>query len=198
MSNMRFVVLAALLSTAALAQDRGNPKQPSSQPADAVPVSVPDSYLIGPEDILSIRVWGDSNLSGAYAVGPDGKITLPLVGDVAASGLTRDVLKRQLTLAVSKFDKEPEITIQLLQVNSKKFYIAGEVNRQGQFPLAVPITVFEALNGAAQGFKDFANKSDIVILRAGKPIKFNYQEIVKGKHLEQNILLQNGDTIIVH
>jgi polysaccharide export outer membrane protein len=194
---MRFVVLAALLSVAGLAQGKGKEKQPSSQPADAVPVSVPDSYSIGPEDILSIRVWGDPNLSGAYAVGPDGKITLPLVGDVAASGLTRDALKRQLTLAVSKFDKEPEITIQFT-VNSKKFYIAGEVNRQGQFPLAVPITVFEALNGAAQGFKDFANKSDIVILRGGKPIKFNYQEIVIGKLLEQNILLQNGDTIIVH
>src|SRR5580765_5729917 len=189
MSNLRLVALAVLLSAAGLAQDKGKAKQPLTEPADALPISVPDSYSIGPEDILAIRVWGDSNLSGAYAVGPDGKITLPLVGDLHVSGLTRATLRSQLTQAVSKFDKDPQITIQILQVNSKKFYIAGEVNHQGQFPLTVPITVFEALNGAAAGFKDFANKSDIVILRAGKPIKFNYQDITKGKHLEQNILL---------
>src|SRR5258706_16033067 len=135
MSNLRFVALAVLLSAAAPAQDKGKAKRPLTEPVDVLPVSVPDNYSIGPEDILAIRVWGESNLSGAYAVGADGKITIPLVGDVSASGLTREALKRQLTQAVSKFDKDPEITIQILQVNSKKFYIAGEVNHQGQFPL---------------------------------------------------------------
>ena len=85
----------------------------------------------------------------------------------------------------------------MIQVNSKKFFITGEVNRPGQYPLVTPITVFDALNGAG-GFRDFANKKNIIIVRGKQRIKFNYEEVRKGKKLEQNIFVENGDTIIVN
>ena len=159
-------------------------------------MAVPDSYLIGPQDALGIRVWNEANLTGLYVVSPDGKITVPLIGDIQAAGLTREQLTRQLAQALSTKLVNPDVTIQLAQVNSKKYYISGEVIRSGPYPLTAPITVFDALNSAG-GFKDFAKKTKIVISRRKERINFNYQEVLKGKKLEQNILLQNGDTIIV-
>jgi len=123
-------------------------------------------------------------------------LTVPLIGDIQASGLTRQQLTRQLTQALSAKLVSPDVTIQIAQVNSKKYYITGEVNRVGFFPMTTPLTVFDALNSAG-GFKEFANKGKIVIARGKDRIKFNYLEVLKGKHLEQNILLQAGDTIIV-
>lgn len=161
-----------------------------------LPVAVPDSYVIGPDDILFIRVWRDSDYTGSYLVSPDGKIVLPLIRELQAAGLTREQLARQLTEAISTKLVAPDVTVQLVQVNSKKYYITGEVNRQGPFPLTAPITVFDALNGAG-GFKEFARKGKIVIARGEKRINFNYEEVLKGRKLAQNILLQNGDTIIV-
>jgi polysaccharide export outer membrane protein len=163
---------------------------------DAAPVAVPSSYLIGPQDALVIRVWGESNITGLYTVSPDGKITVPLIGDIQGAGLTREQLTRQLTQALSAKLISPDVTIQLAQVNSKKYYVSGEVNHSGPYPLMAPITVFDALNSAG-GFKDFAKKRKIVIARGKDRIKFDYQEVLKGKKLEQNILLENGDTIIV-
>jgi polysaccharide export outer membrane protein len=157
-------------------------------------VAVPDSYTIGPEDVLLIRVWRDADITGYYPVSPDGKITVPLIREVQAAGLTREQLTRQLTQALSAKIVNPDVTIQLTQVNSKKYYISGEVNRSGPYPLTAPITVFDALNSAG-GFKEFAKKSKIA--RGKDRINFDYQEVLKGKKLEQNILLQHGDTIIV-
>jgi polysaccharide export outer membrane protein len=165
-------------------------------PADAAPVAVPDAYIIGSTDVLFIRVFDDTNMTGYYTVSPDGKITVPLIGDIQTDGLTRKQLTTQLTQALSEKLVNPNVTIQLAQVNSKKYYISGEVNHSGPYPLTAPITVFDALNSAG-GFKDFAKKSKIVIARGEKRIKFDYQEVLKGKKLEQNIQLQNGDTIIV-
>jgi polysaccharide export outer membrane protein len=204
-SSMRIIsfaciVLAASIGPHAIAQTLppSNTTQGTATKAvaESVPVAVPDSYVIGPDDVLFIRVWGDAVLTGYYAVSPDGKITFPLIRDIQAAGLTREELTRQLTEALSKKLVNPDVTTQLTQINSKKYYISGEVNRQGSFPLTAPITVFDALNGAG-GFKEFARKDKVVIARGAKRIKFNYQEVLKGKRLEQNIMLQNGDTIIV-
>ena len=172
-------------------QDSGSNLSP-----DSPPVAVPDSYSIGPQDVLFIRVWGDTTITGYYTVSPDGKITVPLTGDIQTAGLTREQLTRQLSQALSVKIVSPDVTIQLAQVNSKKYYVSGEVNHSGPYPLTAPTTVFDALN-AAGGFKDFAKRNKIVIARGKDRIKFNYQEVLKGKRLEQNILLQNGDTIIV-
>jgi polysaccharide export outer membrane protein len=154
------------------------------------------TYVIGPEDILFISVWREDSLTRQYGVRPDGKITVPLIRDVQAAGLTPERLGDQLTQALGEYFTKPEITVTVVQVNSKKFFITGEVNRSGQYPLVTPITVFDALNGAG-GFRDFANKKTIIIIRGKQRIKFNYEEVLKGKKLEQNIFVENGDTVVV-
>lgn len=156
----------------------------------------PKSYVIGPEDVVLIHVWHERELSGAHSVRPDGKITLPLVGDVVAGGVTPEKLKASVTTAISEIVKDPQVTIFIRQVNSKKYYITGEARRTGPFPLITPITVFEALSNAG-GLNEFARKKKIIIWRKGQRINFNYKEVAEGKNLEQNIYLEPGDHIIV-
>ena len=156
----------------------------------------PKTYVIGAQDILMIKVWREQDFTGLYPVRPDGKITIPLVGDVQASGLTPERLGDQLKQALSDFINAPDVSVSLQTVNSKKFFITGEVYRAGEYSLATPTRVFDALSNAG-GFKDFANKKKIIIMRGAERLKFNYQDILRGKNLEQNILLENGDTIVV-
>jgi polysaccharide export outer membrane protein len=165
---------------------------PVAQPVD------PKSYLIGPEDLLRIEVFRDADMSRAVSVRPDGKITLPLVGDLQAEGLTPERLTAQVKEALSQFENNPEVTISVLQVNSKSFTVTGKVNRSGRFPLVTPVRVFDAL-GLTGGFQDFANTKNITIVRGTQRLTFNYNDFVKGKKeaLDQNIWLQNGDTILV-
>lgn len=160
------------------------------------PVVDPKTYSIGVGDILNVRVWRENDFSGPYPVRPDGKITMPLVGDVQAAGLTPDRLGEQLKQALSEYINSPDVTVSLQQVNSKKFFITGEVARPGEYVLLQPTRIFDALSNAS-GFRDFANKKKIVIVRGAERIRFNYLEVLKGKNLEQNIFLENGDTIIV-
>ncbi len=153
--------------------------------------------MIGAEDILKITVWRDPELSGIKGVRPDGKITMPLIGDLQASGLTPDRLTAQLKQSLSEYVKEPEITVEVIQVNSKRYNVAGEVNRPGPYPLVVQKTVFEAINDAG-GFREFADQKHIKILRKdGTRLEFNYKEFVSGKHPEKNVVIENGDTILV-
>jgi polysaccharide biosynthesis/export protein len=166
---------------------------PETEPA--APVD-PRTFLVGPEDILLIRVWREPELTGAHAVRPDGRITLPLIGDVMAGGLTPAKLKDTLTQSLSEYIKSPQVSVFVQQVNSKKYYMTGEVNRTGAFPLITPITVFEAISNAG-GLKEYANGKKIVVWRSGKRYDFNYKEVVKGKRLEQNIQIEPGDHIIV-
>jgi len=163
-----------------------------AQPVD------PHSYLIGAEDILKIEVFRDQDLSRIVNVRPDGKITLLLVGDIQAEGLTPERLTAQVKEAYSQFMTNPEVTISVIGVYSKAFVITGKVNRGGKFPLVTPIRVFDAL-GLTGGFQDFADTKKITIVRGGDRLYFNYKDFVKGKKeaLDQNIWLQNGDTILV-
>jgi polysaccharide biosynthesis/export protein len=169
-----------------------NPTSPVAQPVD------PKSYLIGPEDLIRIEVFRDADMSRAVSVRPDGKITLPLVGDLQAEGLTPERLTAQVKEALSQFENNPEVTISVLQVNSKSFTVTGKVNRSGRFPLVTPVRIFDAL-GLTGGFQDFANTKNITIVRGSQRLTFNYNDFVKGKKeaLDQNIWLQNGDTILV-
>jgi len=157
----------------------------------------PKTYKIGPEDILFVEVWKEPDHSGTFMVRPDGKITLSLIGDLQAESLTPERLSAQITEALSQLLEHPQVTVRVVQVNSKKFRVTGQVNKPGSFPLVTPVHVFDAINDAG-GFQEFANKKNIVILRANKPLKFNYNDFIKGKNPEQNILLENGDTIIVN
>jgi polysaccharide export outer membrane protein len=182
-------------------------QKPAAAPAASDPSTVPikpdnsaavdpKTYVIGAQDILMIKVWREQDFTGPYTVRPDGKITIPLVGDVQASGLTPERLGEQLKQGLSDYINSPDVSVSLQAVNSKKFFITGEVMRAGEYPLAIPTKVFDALSNAG-GFRDFANKKKIIIIRGAERIKFNYQDILKGKNLEQNILLENGDTVVV-
>lgn len=172
-------------------------KSPNANATLDAPAPVdPKGYKLGPEDVIGVKVWREPELSGQFVVRPDGRITLPLSGDMAVEGKTLDEVKEAIKKAYSEQLNRPELTVALLRVGSKKFYLVGEVNKTGMFPLVVPITVLEALN-AAGGLREFANKKKIVVLRGTQRLKFNYDEVMKGKKLEQNIQVENGDHIVV-
>ena len=155
----------------------------------------PNSYKIGAEDVLEVRVWREADLSGSVRVRPDGKITLPLVGDVQAAGLTPAELQKKAIEAFSQILNSPQVIISVISVQSKKYYVSGQVDRSGPFPLVTPTTVLEAMSIC--GFREWAKKSSIVIMRGNQRLKFDYKQVVKGKHVEQNIQLADGDHIYV-
>lgn len=168
--------------------------QPAAKPA----TNGDPSYVIGAEDVLGISVWGDARLSCTCVVRPDGRISLALIGEVTATGLTPGQLETAISEQLKQKDilKRPEVTVQVNQINSKKYFLQGEVLKTGAFSLAVPTTVLEALVNAG-GFKDFANTRKIEVIRGKERLKFNYKDVIHGKHTEQNIRLQPGDIIIV-
>ena len=178
--------------------------QMSGQPSNGK--GLRGAYIIGPEDALSIRVWDQPNLSGPVTVGPDGMISLPLIDEVRAEGLTTEQLKRTLTEKLRSFINEPDVNVLMIRANSRKCIIQGEVNRPGQFSITGDTHIMEALVFAG-GFREFANPKKIYLLRqeedasgkksAAKKYKFNYKEVSQGKHMEQNILVKNGDLIFV-
>jgi polysaccharide export outer membrane protein len=155
-------------------------------------------YVIGPLDVLDVSVWNDAKLSHIYDVSPDGTISMPLIGLVKADGLTPVELGASITEKLLAVLNSPEVNVQVLKVNSKKYYMFGGVNRPGEYPLNGETTVLDAFANCS-GFHDFAKKKKIRIIRKGvaNPIFFNYEDVSKGKHMEQNILLQNGDRIFV-
>lgn len=156
----------------------------------------PNSYLIGVTDVLNILIWREPELSGTFAVRPDGRITLRLVGDVTVEGLTPRQAAARVTEAYSKLLNRPEVTVSVQQVLSKKFSCTGKVNRVGAVPLVAPTTVLEGIL-ACGGLAEFAKQTKIHVLRKTVKLPFNYKEVVKGKRTEQNVLLQNGDLIVV-
>ncbi len=183
---------------------------PSSAPVAATPAKTSPAtsasgkrYIIGPLDELEIRVWNDQRLSGFFPVSPDGVITMPLIGDVKADGLTKEQLAESIRekLAETVFAKTPElneVTATVIRNNSKKVYVYGGVSRPGEFPLNGDMTVMDVL-ALCLPFKDFAKPKGIYILRGNnnKKIPFNSPEFIKGRKMDQNIQLMSGDRIIV-
>src|SRR4051812_18701614 len=156
----------------------------------------PRSYEIGAEDILKIQVWQSAEFSSVQSVRPDGKISLPLIGDVQAEGLTPNRLKATLTQALKDYVESPDVTIFIQQVNSKSYRVNGYVNRPTKYPLVTPIRVYEAISDAG-GFREYANKKEIIIMRGKQRIKFNAKDFEDGKDLDKNIWIENGDIIQV-
>ena len=152
-------------------------------------------YVIGALDVLYIRVWNNTNLTGMVDVGPDGMISLALIGEVKADGLTRAQLIDELKTRLGEYLNDPQIDVQVTKVNSKKYLVTGEVGRPGDYPLVGKTTIFEALTIA--GMRDTANQKKIYVLRGTKRFNFNYKEVLQGKNLAQDIPLENGDRIIV-
>jgi polysaccharide export outer membrane protein len=169
----------------------------ASIPEAPKPTVDPNTYVIGAKDQLLVQVWKEPELSGAKTVRPDGKITLQLLGEVHAAGLTPEGLAKVIKDGLAaKYMNKPEVTVTILSVGSKDFYIQGEASRTGAVPLLVPTTVLDALM-AGGGFKDFAKKSKVFVVRGKQRFYFNYNEVIRGKKMEQNIYLQPGDIIVV-
>jgi polysaccharide export outer membrane protein len=197
------ILCVGMAAVGVSAQERPKPevvKPPASAdtPAadsPAAPVD-PNTYKIGPEDVISIRTWREPELSIQAVVRPDGKITLPLAGDLTVGGLSPAEVQQKVTEMYSKYVNKPEVGIFMAKISSKKYYLVGQIQRTGAFALIVPTTVLEAINGAG-GFMEYANRKKVVILRGDQRLKFNYDEVIKGKNMSQNILLENGDHVIV-
>jgi polysaccharide biosynthesis/export protein len=168
--------------------------------ASAVPVLPPGDYTIGPDDILTIVFWKEKDMSSDVAVRPDGRISLPLLNDVDAAGLTPEQLRVKLAAAADKFLEEPTVTVVVKQINSRKVFITGQVPKPGPYPLTGPTNVVQLI-AMAGGVLEYADSENIVIMRTvnGKPMsyEFNYKDVAKRKNLGQNIELKPGDTIIV-
>ena len=145
-----------------------------------------NTYKIGPSDVLSIRVWNEEKFSGPVAVHQDGKITLPLVGDVEAGDLTPVEVQDKVAKALAKYVVKPLVTVTVQEVGSKKYYLDGQVNHPGEFALAVPTTILEAISRAG-GLQEFANTKKIYVLRGDKRLPFNYKDVLRGKHMDYNI-----------
>jgi len=159
-----------------------------------------DDYLIGAGDVLEIMVWKEPDLSRTVRVRPDGKISLPLVDDIQASQGTLLQLKKRITDALAAFVENPSIYVMLDENGSKKIYVVGEVTRPGEYVLEKDTTVLQAI-ASSGGFTQWAKKDDIVIVRNGPDgqfrIEFDYDRVVSGKNIQQNILLDPDDVIIV-
>ncbi len=158
------------------------------------------AYKIGPQDVLKIDVWREDQLTRVAPVRPDGKITLPLLNDVQAAGLTPMELASIIREELKKFINNPQVTVSVMEINSRRIYVTGEVTKAGAYALLPHMTVLQALSSSS-GFTQFARIKNIYVLRTenGKQIKlpFNYKEAISGKNPEQNIELQPGDVIVV-
>jgi polysaccharide export outer membrane protein len=157
-------------------------------------------YRIGAGDVLQLFVWKEPDLSRDITVRFDGKVTVPLLGDVEAAGRTPQQLGEELSRSLGRFLAAPQVTLGVSQSNSARFHVLGQVGRPGDFPLSRRITVLQAL-AIAGGFKEFAKTDSIVIIRqdgdAETALSFNYKRVEGGKDLSQDILIHPGDTILV-
>jgi polysaccharide export outer membrane protein len=165
------------------------------QTGAGAPVDSKD-YKIGPMDVLYILVWDQPQFSGQFAVHQDGNITMPLLGDLPAGGKTPQEVEEIVSKALSKYVVKPLVTVTVQEVLSKKYYMDGAVNKPGEYPLVAPTTVLEAISKAG-GLGEFANSKHIYILRGDKRIPFNYKDVIKGKHMDQNIELKPDDHVVV-
>ena len=173
----------------------GQTKASSAAPAGGAPVDS-NSYKVGPSDVLLIRVWNEPEFSGPVAVQQNGNFTLPLVGDLPAGGKTPIEIQELLSKALTKFVVKPLVTVTVQDVGSKRYYMDGLIARPGEYSLVTPVSILEAISRAG-GLQDFANSKHVYILRGDKRIYFNYKDVLKGRHMEQNIPLEAGDHVVV-
>ncbi len=212
MKSIWKAVVAALVLIGCIAWAQNAPAQPTAGASDKVAAggTIPDKntaaasqggpeYVIGPEDVLHIAVWKENDLTATLPVRPDGKISLPLLNDVQASGLTPQQLADSVTEKLKKYIADPHVTVVVTAINSKRIYLVGEVTKAGATPMLPNMTVLQALSSA--GMNQFAKTKGIYVLRTvnGKQEKLpvNYRKLVKGQDIEQNYVLQAGDTIVV-
>jgi polysaccharide biosynthesis/export protein len=206
------LIIMALACAPSLAQSAKNhSKQATALASSTTPASSDSSsqpnptdkehFIIGNEDVLAINVWKEPEISKSVPVRSDGKISLPLVGELHAAGKTPKQLEGEITTGLRAFMSEPEVTVIVQEIKSKKFNVLGRVMHPGAFQLMSPTTVLDAL-ALAGGFQDFAKSKKIYVLRRGPSgqemrLPFNYKQVIIGRHSEQNIVLEPRDTIVV-
>ena len=192
-------MLSAGSARAVQTPDGGKGDSGAKQSAMQTPAAV-EEYKIGAQDVLRIDVWKEAELTRTVPVRPDGKISLPLLNDVQAAGLTPTELSKVISDGLKKFINSPQVTVTVSEINSRRVYVTGEVAHAGAFPLLPNMTVLQALSSSG-GFTQFAKTKAIYVLRSedGKPVKhaFNYKEVLAGRKQEENIELEPGDVIVV-
>lgn len=219
MTLKSFVVVSAILT--AFGASAAHAQSPAQKRAAATPATPPPGatttpsagvapvggyplsteYIIGPEDVLQITVWKNDALSRTLPVRPDGKISMPLLHDIHAAGLTAMQLRDKIANALSEFMPNPEVAVTVSDVRSYRVSVLGEVQKPGQLQLKADTTVLEAI-ALAGGFRDFASPGKIMILRkdgkgATQKIPFNYNRVVKNNRSEDNVILKSGDVVVV-
>jgi polysaccharide export outer membrane protein len=162
--------------------------------------ALPSGYLIGPADVLSIVFWRDKDMSADVVVRPDGKISLPLLDEIQAAGLTPEQLRAHLAAAAAKYVEEPNATVVVKEIHSRKVFITGQVAKPGTYDLVGDLTVLQLI-AMAGGLQEYADAKSIVVLRTEngrqQSHKFNYKDVIRQKHVEQNMVLKPGDTVVV-
>ncbi len=204
MTRPSALVLALPLAASVLTAGAGS--SPTQDPGGGpslradVPAPASSDYVIGPEDILTVVFWRDQQLTGEVLVRPDGKISLPLIDDVAAAGLTPRQLRDRLVLEARQFMAEPVVTVVVKQINSRKVYITGQVARPGQYPLTPAMTVLQLI-ATAGGLGDYAKAKDIRVLRVDegrtRTLRFDYEQTTRASRQAPHLELRTGDTVIV-
>jgi polysaccharide export outer membrane protein len=205
-ASVLIFALAGLLPAQTVESSTPTPDSaPGAAPDQVIPPAInkahSSTYQIGDDDLLEVNVWKEPDLSKQVPVRSDGKISLPLVGELQAAGKTPVQLEDEITNRLRNFITEPAVTVMVLKINSLKFNVMGEVARPGSFSLATTTTIVDAI-AAAGGFRDFAKKKSIYVLHQRPDgtearLSFNYSSFIKGKNPKQNILLQPGDTVVV-
>lgn len=195
------ICLPARAQAPANTSDSGSSESAQSGKAAAhAPATQDSSYVIGAQDVLDVDVWKEKELTRTVEVRPDGKISLPLLNDIEAAGLTPMQLAANITDGLKKYITDPQVTVIVTTINSQRVYILGEVTKPGAYPLLPGMNVLQALSSAG-GFTMFANTKKIYVLRqqGGKQQKFpfNYKEVISGKDTSQNIVLHAGDQVVV-
>ena len=193
------VVLTGLLATSVAAQSSPAQSAPAT-PSAPKPVEVPAGYVIGPEDMLSIVFWQEKELTTDVVVRPDGKVSVPLLNDIQAAGLTPEQLAAFVSKAASKFVAEPLATVIVKQINSRKVFVLGAVGKQGPVSLTSDMTVLQLI-ALVEGFRSTPNarisSSCASRTDTSGATSSNYEEVIEGRKIEQNIKLEPGDTMLV-
>jgi polysaccharide export outer membrane protein len=182
-------------------REHSTPASPAAESRNLAANIHPDDYIIGSDDVLAVDIWKEPEISRTVPVRPDGKITLPLIGDIQAGGLTPHKLQDNIAVGLRSYVSSPEVTVIVQEVKSLKFNIVGEITKPGSYPLSQRTTVLDAI-ATGGGLRDFAKSSRIYVLRAntdGSPsrLPFDYKQVINGKKLSENIELRPGDTVVI-
>jgi polysaccharide export outer membrane protein len=212
--RMILLAIALMVAASTTARQQGQNPQGSSQSMQTAsaragtdrpegvnpPTKAGKDYVIGADDVLDVSVWKEQELTRSLQVRPDGKISMPLVGDVQAAGLTPGQLAQSVSEKLKKYLTAPQVTVILTQINSQRVYVTGEVTRPGAYPVLPGMTILQAISSAG-GLTQFANGKKIFLMRDENHIQtkypFSYKEVLDGRKAEENRPVKAGDTIVV-